>query len=138
MDLSISPGVAIFTILFAKKEITILFLRKKEFYKGPHISPFLPPPLSKMPGWDIFKEIFFERAVKKDNWTCKVNEKNQIKSCQSPLWVVQWERKTKRGFSIENKEFTFNFKYLSFSSKVDEKVFNLPLPKDFKPISLGK
>ncbi len=171
MDLSVSPGLPVFTLLYRSgqdrsgqewaspslrpprsssqkpqktnqinintKELIILFLRQKEFYKG-SVTEALPPPLSKMPGWDILKEIFFERPVKKDGWTCKTNEKNQIETCRSPLWTVQWERKKKRSFSIENKDFTFTFQYLSFSPKLDEKVLTLPLPKNFKPVSLGK
>ncbi|MDE0118379.1 MAG: hypothetical protein OXM55_00015 [Bdellovibrionales bacterium] len=123
--------------IFDTKEVIIFFLRKKEFYKGLG-DEALPPPLSKMPGWDIFKELIFERPIKKDNWTCQTNEKNQIENCRNPLWAVQWERKKKRFISIGNKEFTFTFQYLSFSPKVDEKIFNIPIPKNFKPISLGK
>ena len=138
MDLSVSPGLSVFTLLFDKEEITILFLRKREFYKGRNISLILPALFSKFPGFAVFREIFFERLPKGDKWVCKTNKKNEPVECQNPLWLVRWERGKKRLFSIGSSEFTFVFQYFSFSSGIDEKVFAIKIPENFKPISLLK
>ena len=138
MDLSIFHGIPVFTLLTENKEIIFLFLQKREFYKGHKVNNALSAFFPKDLKFSVFKEIFFDRKPEGKNWVCKVNEQNLPLRCQNLKWTIQWERKGKRGLFLKSSDFNFTFRYSSFSPEVNDSLFNIKIPENFKQILLLK
>ena len=134
MDLSISPGLSVFTMFLDQSDFTFLFLKTKEFYKG-HDTDNIPDSFFPK-DWDLFsfKTVFFDRKPMNGKWTCEVDEKNLPQKCENQGWIVQWRRGKKREVSFKNSNFHFTFQYFSFSPEVDEQLFFIEIPKDFKRV----
>ena len=136
MDLNISPGISVFTLLLGTKDITFLFLRKREFYKGDKnndaLSAFFPKNLK----FSIFKDIFFDRRPEGKSWICKTDKQGLPFECRNSKWTIQWTRGGKRDLFLKTADFTFNFKYSSFSPKINGDLLDIQIPENFKRISL--
>ena len=138
MDLSISPGLPVFTLLLNKNNISLLSLRTKEFYDGNNINDVLPSFFPKDLKFSVFKELFFDRKPKGKQWVCEIKKENLPIKCQHQTWRILWKREKKRLLSLSNPEFEFSFQYYSFSSEADENLFDIKIPKNFKRSFLFK
>ena len=138
MDLNIFHGIPVFTLLLDTKWITFLFLQKQEFYKGHKENSALLAFFPKDLEFSIFKDIFFDRKPEGKNWVCKVNEQNLPVNCQNSRWTIQWERGGKRGLFLKSEGFNFAFQYFSFSPEINDDLFDIQIPKNFKRILLLK
>ncbi len=134
MDLSVSPGLSVFTFLFDTKELTFLSLRKKEFYKGPVVHSGRALFFSKGLEFSVLREIFFDRRPEEKEWICKTDEKNLPLNCQNKIWTILWKRSPPRRLSFESADFKFLFQYFFFSSEVNKDMFNIEVPESFKQI----
>ena len=134
MDLSVSPIVPVFTMLLDRSDITFLFLKTKKFYKSHNIDNI---PESLFPkGWDLFtfKTVFFDRRPADKKWICKMDKNNLPQKCTNQDWIIQWKRKNKREVLFKKSDFYFTFQYFSFSPEVDEQLFFIKVPKEFKRV----
>lgn len=134
MDLRASLGIPVCTILWDKDNITVLFLRKKEFYKGNNIKVVFPDFFPENFTPSLFKEVFFDRKPVGNTWSCKMDKTNLPVECQNSIWVIKWERDKKRLLSLKSADFHFTFQYSLFSFPVDDNLFAVKIPQDFKPI----
>ncbi len=138
MDFSLGSGVPVFTVLLNKNQLILLSLRKKEFYKGPVSSiPFQGTLLPMEELLSFMGDLFFDRPPHGPKWVCEKDQELPT-LCHNQKWRVQWQRKGKRLVSIKKADFALHFQYDSFSSEVDLAVFDMTIPKSFKPIFLLK
>ncbi len=133
MDLSVFPASPAFSLLLSDaKELILLFLRKKEFYKGSVAkSPLF---FSKNLEFSLFKEVFFDRPPKGKKWLCKNDEKKIPLKCQNKTLVIEWIRGKNRLLSFRDLDFEFVFHYLSFSPEVKREMFSIKVPRHFKAL----
>ena len=138
IDLFASLSFPVFTFLFDKRKVTYLFLQRKKFYVS---SGDYNPPLGFLPKnikLSLLKEMLFDRKPEEKGWRCEINEQKLPVKCQKEGWTVKWERKKKRLLSFHGGGRTLVFEYFSFSPQVDEHLFSIEIPKNFKPILLLK
>ena len=134
MDLSVSPGLSVFTMFLDKSDVTFLFLKTKEFYKGRNTDDI---PESFFPkNWDLFsfKTVFFDRKPENGKWICTTDKQNLPQKCKNKDWLIQWKRGKTRTISFESSNFYFSFQYFSFSPEVDDQLFSVKIPKNFKRV----
>ncbi len=136
MDLSVPPGISVFTLLLDADDITFLFLRKRKFYKGDKNDSALLAFFPKDLKFSIFKDIFFDRKPEGKTWICKTDEQDLPFECRNSKWTIQWTRGKKRILLLKSEDFTFNFKYSSFFPEINSDLFDIQIPENFKPISL--
>ena len=138
MDLSIFHGLSVFTLLLNKENIILFFLREQEFYKGRNINGVLPYFFSKDLKFSVFREIFFDRRPKDKEWICTIDEQNLPLECQNSTWTIQWNRGNKKILYLKTVDFGFTFQYSSFSDEVNNNLFSIEIPENFKRTSLVK
>ena len=138
MDFSLSSNVPVFTLLLNKNQLTLLFLRKKEFYKGPVSSARFQSTLFPIEELLSFMgDLFFDRPPQGPKWTCE-KEQGLPVLCHNQKWRVQWLRKGKRRFSIKKTDFALHFQYDFFSPEVDTTLFDMAISPHFRPVFLLK
>ncbi len=137
LDLSASLGIPVLTMLWHKERVTLLFLQKKEFYKGSDLKTVLPSFLENFE-YFFFNEIFFDRKPIGKKWSCEMSQENRPVRCQYSKQVVQWKRGDRRSLTFKSPDFSFTFQYSLFSPKVDDGLFTVQIPQDFKPVFLLK
>ena len=138
MDVYASLGIPVFTMLWDKNNIIVLFLRRKEFYKGHDIKAVFPDFFPENFSPSLFKEVFFDRKPTGKAWTCRTDKENLPVECRDPVWVIKWERGKKRSLSLKSTDFHFTFQYSLFSFPVDDNLFSVKISQDFKPVFLLK
>ena len=139
MDFLISFGVPVFLFLSEKKSITLLSLQTKEFYKGRSIQKAFPSFFPVNLDFSVFREIFFDRKPEGKQWKCEMSTAGNLPiKCEYKTWVIKWEREKKRLLSLEGTEFELVFRYLSFSSEVNDTMFTFKIPENFKQVLLLK
>ena len=142
-------GRPLFTLLYQQKNITVLLLRQKEFYKGSLASfrrqsaPFLTEELL-----GLLSDLLFDRSPVCGSpvcgsashlaYVCQKDPLGRPVSCHNKKWHIQWQRNGKRTLSLKQANFEWHFQYASFSPKVDKTLFDVTIPKDFKPVFLLK
>lgn len=136
MDLNIFHGLPIFTLLLNKKDVTFLFLRAKEFYKSRNINDVFPYFFPKDLKFSVFREVFFDRKPRDKQWICTVDKQNLPLECQNPTWTIQWKRGKRKTLFLKSTDFSFTFQYSTFSSGVNDNLFTIEIPENFKEISL--
>jgi len=136
LDLSVSLGFPILALLLDDKQnMTALFLKTKEYYKGRGFLPgFLPPGLNFLE----FQEVFFDRIPKNPDWKCAFNDKKLPIECHNSTWTISWGRGDKRTLTLKSSDFHLIFNYLSFDPEVDQSMFHLKVPDNFKAIFVLK
>ena len=128
MDLSFSYGPTFLTLFWDEKETIFLFLKEKKFYKGKKASGLLPKNLHL----SDFKEIFFHRPPK-SKWVC--DKKVLPSRCESAGWTLTWEKQKNYVVSLKGPDSKLIFRYSSFSPKMDDTVWQIPIPPDFVAIA---
>ena len=136
MDLSVFPGSPAFSLFSDAKELILLFLKRKEFYKG----SFAKSPLffSKNLELSLFKEIFFDRPPLGKKWLCQKDSKKLPLKCQNKTGVIEWRRGKNRLLSFRDLDFEFVFHYFSFSPQVEKETFVIKVPRHFQPFKGSK
>ena len=137
VDFNVGPDVPVLTLILNQKNITLLLLRTKEFYKGPLDSIqtkkvfFLTKDI--LP---LLSDLFFDRSPSNLGFICKKTLKGLPSQCQNQKWQIQWQREGKRQLSLKQADSEWHFQYAFFSLKVDDSLFNITIPSHFKALSL--
>ena len=138
LDLFVSLGVPVLTLLFDKGKVTCLFLQNKTFYAGADInelwSDFFPQSFKL----SLLKDVLFDRIPIDKRWQCVQGKEGLPIQCQNQKWVIKWDRGKKRIILFQSDAIDLIFEYFSFSHEVNESLFSIEIPKHFKPVFLLK
>ena len=139
IDFNVGPGVPILTLILNQKHITLLLLKKKEFYKGPLSSLRIKKVFFLTEGiLPLLGDLFFDRSPTHLTYVCKKTLEGLPSQCQSKKWQIQWQRKGKRLLSLKQANLEWHFQYDFFSVEVDDTLFDITIPPHFKPLTLLK